>query len=112
MRKQTTKPKRRDIFGELISGVTAMRAHRKGQLTLREHRVEPLHLPRVNAEMVRATRRQLSMSRAVFADRLGFNLRTIERWEQGRRSIETGGSSASVLATRDWLDPMRAASPA
>jgi putative transcriptional regulator len=105
MRKQTTKPKRRNIFGELMSGVTAMREHRKGQLTLREHRVEPLQLPRVNAEMVRATRRRLSMSRAVFAYRLGVNLRTIERWEQGR-SLPNEQAAALILLVRRYPDTL------
>jgi putative transcriptional regulator len=84
MRKQHTKAKRRDIFGELMSGVAAMREHREGRLTLREHHVEPLRLPRVSAETVRETRRRLGMSRSVFAYRLGVNVRTIERWETGR----------------------------
>lgn len=33
----TNKPKKRDLFGELMEGVSSMRAHRKGRITLRSH---------------------------------------------------------------------------
>jgi putative transcriptional regulator len=99
------KPKRRDLFGELMSGVDAMRGHRKRQMTLRVHRVEPLQLPRVDAEMIRATRRRLGMSRSVFAYRLGVNLRTIERWEQGR-SLPNEQAAALILLVRRYPDTL------
>jgi hypothetical protein len=31
----------RNIFGELLEGVAAMKNHRKGKLTLRSYKVEP-----------------------------------------------------------------------
>lgn len=105
MRKQHTKPKRRDIFGELMSGVAAMGEHRKGQLTLREHHIEPLRLPRVNGDIVRATRRRLGMSRALFAYRLGVNPRTIERWEQGR-GLPNEQAAALILLVRRYPDTL------
>ena len=105
MRKQGAKPKRRDVFGELMSGVVAMREHRKGQVTLREHHVEPLHLPRVDGDMVLETRRRLGMSRAVFAYRLGVNLRTVERWEQGR-SLPNEQAAALILLVRRYPDTL------
>jgi len=105
VRKQHKKAKRRDIFGELMSGVAAMREHREGRLTLREHHVEPLHLPRVNGETVRETRRRLGMSRSVFAYRLGINLRTIERWEQGR-SLPNEQAAALILLVRRFPDTL------
>ena len=43
---RTRKPKRRDLFGELMEGVSAMRAHREGRITLRSHQVRRLALPR------------------------------------------------------------------
>ncbi len=99
------KPKRRDLFGELMSGVATMSAHRRGQITLRVHRVEPLQLPRVDAETIRATRRQLGMSRSVFAYRLGVNLRTIERWEQGR-SLPNEQAATLILLVRRYPDTL------
>jgi putative transcriptional regulator len=105
MRKQNTKSKRRELFGELMAGVAAIRDHREGRLTLREHHVEPLQLPRVGAETVRETRRRLGMSRSVFAYRLGVNLRTIERWEQGR-SQPNEQAAALILLVRRYPDTL------
>ena len=31
---------KRDIFGELVEGVAAMKSHREGKLTLRSYKVE------------------------------------------------------------------------
>ena len=79
-----TTSRRRDLFGELMEGVSAMRESREGRLTLRTHHVEPLALPPMAPDEVRETREALRMSRQVFAMRLGVNARTLERWEQGR----------------------------
>ena len=55
----------RSLFRELMSGVKAMREHRKGRLTLRTHQVEPITLPILKPEVVRETREALQMSRKV-----------------------------------------------
>ena len=38
---------KRDIFGELVEGVAAMKSHREGKLTLRSYKVEVAPLPKV-----------------------------------------------------------------
>jgi putative transcriptional regulator len=75
---------KRKLFGELMDGLRAMKAHRQGRLTLRSHKVEPLSVPAVSAELVLDTRSTFHMSRQVFARKIGVNPRTLERWEQGR----------------------------
>jgi hypothetical protein len=55
-RKKAKRPERRRLFGELMSGVTAMREHREGRRTLRTQRVEPITLRPVKPELVRKTR--------------------------------------------------------
>jgi len=47
----------RDIFGELMEGVAAMKSHREGKLTLRSFKVEPALLPKVDAKLIRARAR-------------------------------------------------------
>jgi putative transcriptional regulator len=89
----------------LMSGVAAMREHRGGRITLREHRIEPLHLPRVSGETVRDTRRRLGMSRSVFAYGLGVNVRTVERWEQGR-SQPNEQAAVLILLVRRYPDTL------
>jgi putative transcriptional regulator len=51
--------RRRSLFRELMSGVSAMREHREGRLTLRTHRVEPIALPPLKPMRVRETREAL-----------------------------------------------------
>lgn len=75
---------KRNIFGELIEGVAAMKAHREGKITLRSYKVELPPLPKVDAKLIRDTRKKLHCSRAVFARKLRINERTLEKWEQGR----------------------------
>ena len=82
--KATCGPKKRSLFGELMSGVEAMRDHREGRLTLKTQDVSPITVPPVDADVVRETREALKMSRHVFAFKIGVNPRTLERWEQGR----------------------------
>ena len=89
----TNKAKKRDLFGELIEGVSAMRGHREGRITLRSHRIERLSLPRLDQGMIRSTRERLRMSRPAFAHRIGVNPRTLVRWEQGRSRPFGKGSS-------------------
>ncbi len=37
----------RDVFGELMEGLAAMKAHREGKLTLRSYKIDPTPLPRL-----------------------------------------------------------------
>jgi putative transcriptional regulator len=83
---------KRDIFGELVEGVAAMKSHREGKLTLRSYKVEVAPLPKVDSKLIRDTRKRLRCSRAVFARKLRINERTLEKWEQGRAKLEPSGS--------------------
>lgn len=82
--KKTEKGKKRDIFGELMSGINDMRLHREGKLTLRSIVVDTKPLPPLSAKVIRETRERYKMSRAVFAHHLRTSTRTLELWEQGR----------------------------
>ena len=73
---------RRNLFGELMEGVSQMKRQRKGKLTLRSYRVEVSPLPKVDSKVIRDTRKELRCSRAVFARKLRINERTLEKWEQ------------------------------
>lgn len=75
---------KRKISDEMMEGVSAMKSHREGKLTLRSYKVEPETLPKVDSKLIRDTRKKLNCSRAVFARKLRINERTLEKWEQGR----------------------------
>ena len=96
---------KRDIFGELMEGVAAMKSHREGKLTLRSYKVEPAALPNVDSKLIRDTRKRLRCSRAVFARRLRINERTLEKWEQGRAKPNPQ-AAALVLLVRRYPDTL------
>lgn len=75
---------RRDLFGELIEGVTALEASRRGKRTLRTHAVEFRAAPELTPDELIRVRERLNLSRGVFAAYLRTNVRTLENWEQGR----------------------------
>jgi putative transcriptional regulator len=96
---------KRDIFGELIEGVEAMKGHRRGKLTLRSYKVEVSPLPKVDSKLLRDTRKKLRCSRAVFARKLRINERTLEKWEQGRAKPNPQ-AAALVLLVRKYPDTL------
>src|SRR2546426_12405694 len=78
---------KRDVFGELMEGVTAMNQRREGKLTLRSYKIEPAPPPKVDSKLIRDTRKKLRCSRAVFARKLRINEITLEKWYQGRAAL-------------------------
>ncbi len=96
---------RRNVFGELMEGVAAMKAHREGKLTLRSYKIDPAPLPKVDSKLIRDTRKKLRCSRAVFARKLRINERTLEKWEQGRAKPNPQ-AAALVLLVRKYPDTL------
>ena len=96
---------KRDIFGELMEGVRAMKHHREGKLTLRTYKLDVIQLPKVDSKLLRDTRRKLNCSRAVFARKLRINERTLEKWEQGRAQPNPQ-AAALILLVRKYPDTL------
>ena len=82
-----SKSKKRNVFGELMEGVQARRAHREGRISLRSHHVPVLSLPRVDQRLTRSTRERLHLSRAAFA-------RPTRRQSSNPRTVGTGAQQA------------------
>jgi len=76
--------KARDVFEELLEGMTALADARQGKRTLRTHTVTFKPAPEVTPRELMKVRRRLKLSRALFAACLRTNVRTLENWEQGR----------------------------
>ena len=74
----------RDLFAELSEGMDALANARQGKRTLRTHAVEYKPAPRVTPQELIRVRKDLKISRALFAVYLRTNVRTLENWEQGR----------------------------
>jgi len=95
----------RNVFEELMEGVAAMKDHREGKITLRSYKVEAAPLPKVDSKLIRDTRKKLRCSRAVFARKLRINVRTLEKWEQGRAKPNPQ-AAALVLLVRRYPDTL------
>jgi putative transcriptional regulator len=76
--------RKRSLFNELTEGFDSLGVQREGKRTLRTHIVESNPSPGVTAAEVAALRDRMNLSRAVFAQYLRTNVRTLENWEQGR----------------------------
>lgn len=76
--------KKRDLFAELSEGMTALAEEREGKRTLRTHAAEFKPAPEVTPRELVRVRKNLRLSRALFAIYLRTNVRTLENWEQGR----------------------------
>jgi len=98
--------RKRKILKELIEGVAAMKGHRERKLTLRNYKVEPAPLPKVDSKLILDTRKKLHCSRAVFARKLRINERTLEKWEQGRAKPNPQ-AAALVLLVRRYPDTLQ-----
>jgi putative transcriptional regulator len=82
-----------------------MKNHHEGKLTLRTHKVTSTPLPKVDSKLIKDTRKRLHSSRAVFAQRLRINERTLEKWEQGRAKPNRQ-AAALVLLVRRYPDTL------
>ena len=96
----------RKLIDELLQGVDAMRAHREGKITLRTHTVEDLPPLSIGADLIRDTREQLNVSRAVFARHIRVSVRTLENWEQGRAKPNTQ-AAALIMLVRQYPDTLQ-----
>lgn len=75
---------RRDLFAELGEGIEALAEARLGKRTLRTEAVEYRPAPTITPNELIRVRKDLKISRALFAVYLRTNVRTLENWEQGR----------------------------
>lgn len=76
--------RKRDLFAEIAEGLDALSRRRAGKLTLRTHVVRARAAPRITPRDLAKLRKDLNLSRGLFAGYLRTNVRTLENWEQGR----------------------------
>ena len=76
--------KKRDLFAEIMEGFEDLAAHRMGKRTLRTHFVTIKPPPTITARGLAKLRKDMKLSRGLFAGYLRTNVRTLENWEQGR----------------------------
>lgn len=71
--------KNRDIGKEILDGLSDIKNYKKGKLKLRTAELSEPSEPKV-------IRERLELSQSAFAGLLGVSMRTLQDWEQGRRS--------------------------
>jgi len=76
--------KKRDLFDELNEGFDALADRRAGKRTLRTHSVKARPVLKITPRELAKVRRDMNLSRGLFAGYLRTNVRTLENWEQGR----------------------------
>jgi putative transcriptional regulator len=76
--------KKRDLFAELTEGFDALAEQRAGKRTLRTHTVNAKAAPKISPRELTKVRKDMNLSRGLFAGYLRTNVRTLENWEQGR----------------------------
>lgn len=76
MKSQVTK--KRDIGQEILDGLREFKAHQRGGVELRTRTTE---MPDP-----KAARERMGLSQSAFAALIGVSRRTLQEWEQGRRS--------------------------
>ncbi|PYC20248.1 transcriptional regulator [Aquipseudomonas alcaligenes] len=102
--------KKRDLFAEMMQGVSELAAHRQGKITLRTTEVEEKPAPEVSAEEIVALRKKLRMSQAVFARRIRTSTGTLRNWEQKKSKPNTQAALLIKLVEQypDMVDRLEA----
>src|SRR5438105_2780441 len=77
-KRKTKRATRRDLFGELVEGMTALAEAREGKRTLRTHHLEFKPPPELSADDLIRVRKRLHLSRVLFANFLRTRSRTLE----------------------------------
>ncbi|MEI9969386.1 MAG: hypothetical protein WDM87_12470 [Terracidiphilus sp.] len=91
---------KRNLFAELMEGVSAMKDHRAGKITLRTHSVAaPEIKASPKAEFFVAARGKFNVSRAVWANMLRVSPRTVEKWEQGGQVSPLAATFVELVAS-------------
>lgn len=96
---------KRNLFKELEQGICEAKSYQKRKISLRTHVFEQKPQLKIDAALIRKTREQLGLSRAVFAMRLRVRLRTLEKWEQGT-TVPNEQAAALILMTRKYPDTL------
>jgi putative transcriptional regulator len=71
--------KNRDIGAEILAGIKEINEFKKGNLQLKVTELSEPSAPQI-------IRTKLNLSQSSFAGLLGVSIRTLQDWEQGRRS--------------------------
>jgi putative transcriptional regulator len=78
----------RDIGQEILEGIREIKAFKEGKVSLRTHELK-------DPSPSKTIRERLKLSQSAFAGLMGVSVRTVQDWEQGRRTPK--GPAKSLL---------------
>ena len=84
----------RDIGQEILEGIREIKRHKAGAADLKTTNVD-------SPVIAQAIRRKLNLSQAEFALLMGVSVRTLQDWEQGRRSPSGPARALLTIAHRN-----------
>src|SRR5689334_9036990 len=100
---KTMRPTEAPLGGRLLDSMKELQAHLRGEIKLSE---TVYHVPPETD--VRALRETLGLSQSDFAALFGFNVRSLQDWEQGRRRPEIPIRAYLAVIQRDPQAVIRA----
>ncbi len=80
-----TMKNRKPLFERLKKGLEESVAHVNGEMTLRTVEI-PEEAPQIDGVTLAKLRTQAAMSQTIFAKMLNISTKTLQSWEQGKRS--------------------------
>lgn len=84
------------VFQSIENGLSQGVEYTKGKLPeARERKLSIAPLPDFHGEKIKALRKKLQLSQALFAAALGVSIKTVEAWESGRN--KPSGSAQRML---------------
>jgi putative transcriptional regulator len=88
------------VFHSIVNGLNQGVEYTKGKLPeARKRRIWIAPLPDFHGDKIRALRKRLQLSQALFAAALGVSIKTVEAWESGRN--KPSGSAQRILELLD-----------
>jgi len=81
-----------EAYNKIMRGLEAIKAYKEGKVQLKITKVVVEPVPKWEATTVRALRRELQVSQAVFGAVLGVSKKTVEAWEAGK-NVPSGSAS-------------------
>lgn len=74
---------KRELFKELRQGITEMKQHESGILTLKTYHIQKPEKLEISSKEIKSIRSKLRLSQSVFSRLFRVSKRTLEKWEQG-----------------------------
>jgi putative transcriptional regulator len=90
------------VADEIMAGLREAIAHVEGR------RVKGLRVWEIPPGAIRAARQRLAFSQAEFADRFGFSVRNLQKWEQGAARPSGAARAFLTVIAREPRAVMRA----